>query len=92
MIVGRRDDDHEAPRVGTMRSGSRSAFAITRSRVGRAALLGVVLLALGACESPEAARSRGGDPGADVGNHGRVLEFHGGNQPFYGTPLKGAGR
>lgn len=39
-----------------------------------------------ACDSPEAARGRGGGPGADVGNRGRV-ELHGGSDIYYGTPV-----
>ena len=37
-----------------------------------------LLAAVAACASPEAGRSRGGGPGADPGNHGRVVEVHGG--------------
>jgi len=31
-------------------------------------------------------RSRGGGPGADVGNRGKVVEMHEGSQPFWKTP------
>jgi hypothetical protein len=52
--------------------------------------LGLLPLALagliGACDSPEASRSRGSGAGADVGNRGRV-ELHGGSQMYYGTPV-----
>jgi hypothetical protein len=41
---------------------------------------------LAACASPEAMRSRGGGPGADVGNRGKVLEMHQGSRPFWKTP------
>jgi len=41
-----------------------------RRGVGSLALLAALLLGLLAC-SPEAARTRGGGPGADVGNHSR---------------------
>jgi hypothetical protein len=46
--------------------------------IGLAALLG--------CVSPEATRTRGGGPGADVGNRTKVLEMHGGSLPFWNTP------
>jgi len=44
------------------------------------------LAALAACASPEAARTRGDGPGADVGNRSRIVEFHGGARPYYKTP------
>jgi hypothetical protein len=46
-------------------------------------LIGCV--AAGGCVSPESNRARGG-PGADVGNRGRVVETHGGSDPFWKTP------
>ncbi len=39
-----------------------------------------------ACESPETLRSRGGGPGADVGNRDKLVEMHEGAQPFWKTP------
>jgi hypothetical protein len=55
----------------------------------------VVLLAAGAalaCTSPEAARSRGGAAGADVGNHPRRdVQLHDGARMYYGTRTSGAG-
>ena len=42
----------------------------------------------GCATSPEAARVRGGGPGADPGNHGAVLEVHAGNEVYYKTPCK----
>ncbi len=52
-------------------------------------LLGLVAAALaaGAC-SPEASRTRGGGPGADVGNRWQPsgVDLHGRQNPFYGTP------
>jgi hypothetical protein len=60
-------------------------------RVGKVtkagALLGVVLVGL-SCTSPEARRSRGGGPGADVGNRDAVVETHAGSQPYYQTPCR----
>ena len=44
------------------------------------------LCALAACTSPETGRSRGGGPGADVGNRGKVVEMHEGSLPFWKTP------
>lgn len=38
--------------------------------------------------SPEAARARGGGPGADPGNHGSVVQVHAGNKIYYKTPCK----
>ena len=38
------------------------------------------------CGSPEATRTRGGGPGADVGNRPRVVEMHEGSRPFWKTP------
>ena len=46
------------------------------------------LLAAGC--SPEASRTRGGGPGADVGNWGRpVVEIHGQTDPSYQVPKVG---
>jgi hypothetical protein len=46
-------------------------------------------LSLAACAgSPEAARSRGGGPGADPGNHGSVVQVHAGNKIYYKTPCR----
>jgi hypothetical protein len=53
-------------------------------------LILVMLLAgfttLAACASPEATRTRGGGPGADVSNRTKFLEMHGGSLPFWKTP------
>ena len=38
------------------------------------------------CASPETTRTRGGGPGADVGNRGKYVEMHEGSQPFWKTP------
>ncbi len=50
-----------------------------------ALLLALLLLAC----SPEATRARGGDPGADVGNHGNPIEIHGRTDPSHDTPRVG---
>ena len=52
-------------------------------------LLAVVALGLTGC-GPEATRTQGGGPGADVGNHGDPVELQG-NEPadariYYQTP------
>ena len=46
----------------------------------------IAVTALAACVSPEATRTRGGGPGADVGNRGKIVEMHEGSQPFWKTP------
>ena len=51
--------------------------------------LAAAALALGAC-SPEAGRTRGGGPGADVGNRDYPLpEMHAVRDPAFRTPLVG---
>ena len=45
-----------------------------------------VLLTFTACSSPEATRTRGGGPGADVRNWGKPVELHAGAQPYHNTP------
>jgi hypothetical protein len=49
-------------------------------------LLLIAALTLGACDSPETMRSRGGGPGADIGNRDKRVEMHEGSQPFWKTP------
>ena len=44
------------------------------------------VLVLGGCASPEAARTRGGGPGADPGNRRARIEMHGGSDQFWKTP------
>jgi hypothetical protein len=44
------------------------------------------LLLLAACTSPEATRTRGGGPGADVGNRRTPFEMHAGAKPYHETP------
>jgi hypothetical protein len=58
--------------------------------VKRALLVGALLLAFAAGCSPEATRTRGGGPGADVGNRGPGLpEMHGASNPSFETPKIG---
>jgi hypothetical protein len=46
----------------------------------------IVIFALVACTSPETTRTRGGGPGADIGNRGQILQMHEGSKPFEKTP------
>ena len=49
----------------------------------------LVVAGIAACAtSPEAARARGGGPGADPGNHAAVVQVHAGNKVYYKTPCK----
>ena len=48
----------------------------------------LVAASIAACASPEAARTRGGGPGADPGNHAAVVQIHAGNKVYYKTPCK----
>jgi hypothetical protein len=59
--------------------------------MARAVFVIGLAIALSACKSPEAARTRGGGPGADVGNRGDQVELHGKVDPYHQTPKKGAG-
>ena len=45
-----------------------------------------VLFLLAGCASPEATRTRGGGPGADIGNRGKIVRMHEGADPFAKTP------
>ncbi len=49
-------------------------------------LLPASLSLLAACSSPEAGRTRGGGPGADVRNWEQPVELHAGADPFHETP------
>ena len=51
------------------------------------AIFSLIVLLAGAagCSSPEANRQRG-QPGADVGNRGRIVRLHEGAEPFAKTP------
>ena len=54
----------------------------------RFALITVAALVfyLAACASPETTRTRGGGPGADVGNRTKFVQMHEGSKPFERTP------
>jgi hypothetical protein len=47
-------------------------------------LTGVALVP--GCVSPEATRTRGDGPGADVGNRRETVKLHEGSNPFWKTP------
>ena len=38
------------------------------------------------CTSPETTRTRGGGPGADVGNRRGSVKMHEGSEPYWKTP------
>ncbi|HYV70209.1 MAG TPA: hypothetical protein VE970_08880 [Pseudolabrys sp.] len=46
----------------------------------------VLLFYVAACKSPETTRTRGGGPGADVGNRDKLVQMHEGSRPFENTP------
>jgi len=52
---------------------------------GLSVLVAAALLT-GACASPEARRTRGDGPGADIGNRGTPVALHAGADPYYRTP------
>jgi hypothetical protein len=59
-------------------------------RPARVAFVVASLAALGAstigCVSPESVRTRGGGPGADIGNRRATVVFHQGAVMYYHTP------
>jgi hypothetical protein len=46
----------------------------------------VLFLSIVACASPETTRTRGGGPGADMGNRDKFVQMHEGSRPFENTP------
>jgi hypothetical protein len=61
-----------------------------RATVTALLVAGVVALVGSGCSvSPEAERVRGGGPGADIGNHGAVVEMHGPTNPSHQVPSVG---
>jgi hypothetical protein len=56
------------------------------NRLGIAFLVVILCAWLSACHSPERSRTRGGGPGADVGNRRPFINMHEGSRPFYQTP------
>ncbi len=66
---------------------SRTTVVAVRMTVVAARMRTVALVfVITACSSPEAGRTRGGGPGADVKNWGRPVELHAGAEPYYDTP------
>lgn len=58
----------------------------------RGSLVVLVAASVIGCTSPEAERTRGGGPGADVGNHpAGAVQIHAGADMYYGTRTDGAG-
>lgn len=57
---------------------------LTRSTLFMVLLSGACFAS--ACASPEAARTRGAGPGADVGNRPARVEMHEGSDQFWKTP------
>jgi hypothetical protein len=49
-------------------------------------VIAITVLWFAACSSPETARTRGGGPGADVGNRGETVRMHEGARPYEKTP------
>jgi hypothetical protein len=45
-----------------------------------------LLLYLAGCASPELTRTRGGGPGADIGNRDKFVHIHDGAMPFEKPP------
>jgi hypothetical protein len=64
-------------------------FALLRAGSDPARVIGLLVVGLflvSACASPEAHRTRGDGPGADVRNWGEPVELHAGAQPYHKTP------
>ncbi len=53
-------------------------------------VIGLLLIpvAIAACASPEARRSRGAGSGADVGNRPPQVKMHEGSRPYWKTPVR----
>ena len=54
----------------------------------RGSILLIGCVAVSGCTSPEAARTRGGGPGADVGNRPAQVRMHEGSRQYYETPVR----
>ena len=57
-----------------------------RRPIRRGVTLAALMLLAGACASPEAERTRGGDRGADTNNRSPVVEMHEGSVIYHETP------
>jgi hypothetical protein len=62
-----------------------TAGVAARARIC-AVSIALAALAATACRSPEAARVRGGGPGADVKNRDPVVQMHAGSRMYFKTP------
>ena len=82
QLAGHSDAEPFTPRAATA-EGARAPRGI---RLFTVCLLVLTACVLTACASPEAARTRGDGPGADVGNRRKPVEIHAGAHPFYKTP------
>ena len=56
--------------------------------IGRVVMILFLTAAIPGCTSPEAARQRGGGPGADIGNRPAEVKMHEGSRQYYGTPVR----
>jgi hypothetical protein len=56
----------------------------------RLTMLLIGCAAFSSCVSPETTRTRGGGPGADVGNREQRVKMHEGSDPFWKTPQRDA--
>jgi hypothetical protein len=46
----------------------------------------IMSIVVSSCTSPEVSRTRGGGPGADLGNRSSIVRMHEGANPFEDTP------
>jgi hypothetical protein len=46
----------------------------------------ITSIVVSGCTSPEVSRTRGGGPGADLGNRSSIVRMHEGSNPFEDTP------
>ena len=46
----------------------------------------IMAVVVSGCASPEVSRSRGGGPGADLGNRSSIVRMHEGANPYEDTP------
>ena len=54
--------------------------------MGQLLLFVAISLCVAGCASPETTRTRGGGPGADIGNRKEIVRMHEGARPFENTP------
>src|SRR5437667_239024 len=86
----------ESPSLGApfLASGASTAAAaltlLAPRRMAPRAVIGMFVLTavVSPCPSPAAARTRGGGPAADPGNHGAVVQLHAGAKIYHKTPCR----